>query len=603
MNEQTIYEYIEQEETKFETDEIQVGENWWWNFRKHVQMIFHLKNGMFYTGNNDWMRQFKSIMEGIIELANWTEDIDIGKDVVIFIEGDDDRAVSFVVKKYHDEVYVRENDLDKMVDEVTESDNTYGGALVQKGAKRPEIIQLNRIAFCDQTQMAGGPVALDMYFSPSKLKQMGKYGWGEESNGATISLEDLCYLASYDKDVAGAGATDKNDVPGKTIKVYILRGDMPESWLEDNGGEEAFTSQIQVVALYTDQENNKKGVTLYRKKEEDGFKFFSSNEVEGRALGRGIGEKILPDQIWTNWKNIHRNNLLEAGSKVPLVTDDPTWTQKNKVQDMENLEVTTKEQGTTVEVIPTAMVNNIKLFEAAISEDYQHAQFVGQAFDSLMGKEESAGTTFRGQERLVAQGRGPHDRRRGQRAKFIEELYRWDIIPRMSKEMKKNKKFWATFSTDEMIWVADRLATNEVNRKIKEMILDGKLVTKEEQDMMMQTFKQDFYKRGNKHLLQILGEEMEGIEDRIGINIAGKQKNLSGISDRILSIIEVAMNNPQFRANLEANGMMGAFNDLLEFSGLSPADFATVVNTQPVLSPIQQDQIKKPTLDLNGQTT
>lgn len=592
---QDIYQFVETQSNAFETDEIKVGENFWFNFRKHVQLIFHLKNGMFFTGANDWMRAFREVMNPIIELANWTEDIEV-KDTTFFIEGDEDRALSFVINKYHDEVYTRENDLDKMYDEITESDNTYGGVLVQKGAKRPEIIQLNRIDFCDQTQILGGPLALSMNFSPSELRQKEKYGWGKEQNGATMSLEDLCYLASYDKDTPGTMASNKNQVPGKTIKVSIVRGDMPESWLKDDGDEEKFVAQIQVIALYTDEKDNKKGVTLYRKEDKEGFKFFSSNEVEGRALGRGVGEKMIHPQIWTNWKIIHKNSLLEAASKVPLVTDDPSYTNKNKVIDMENLEVTTIEEGKKIGPIPTAMVANIQMFERAIQDEFQGAQFIGQAYDSLMGKEESSGTTFRGQERLVQQGRGSHDKRRGQRAKFIEELYRDWIIPDMVKQMNKGKKFWATLSLEELNWVADQLAVKQTNEKIKEMVLSGKLVTKEEQDAYTQLFRTDLLKKGNKHLVEVLKGELEGIEDRIGINISGKQRNLAGISDRILSIIQFAMANPQFRANLEANGMMGAFNDILEYGGLSPADFATVVNTQPVLSPIQQPQIQAPQL-------
>ena len=593
MNEQDIYQYVQSEETKFESDEIRVGENWFWNMRRHVQMLFHLKNGQFFTGSNDWMRAFKNIMEPILELSAWTEDIEV-KDVVFFIEGDDDRALSFLIKKYHDEVYVREHDLDKLFDEITESDLLYGGVLVQKGAKRPELIQLNRVAFCDQTQMLGGPMAVKLNLSPSQLKDKEKNGWGKTENGATMSIEDLCYLASYEKDAPGVVSNKQNQTPGKTIEVYILRGDMPESYLKDDGDEEKFVSQLQIIALYTDDKNNKQGVTLYRKEEEDGFKFFSSTEIEGRALGKGVGEKLIHPQIWTNWTIIHKNSLLEDGSKVPLVTDDPNFTNKNKIIDMESLEVTTIEDGKKIMQIPTAAVANIQLFERAIDEWYQHGQFVGQAFDSLMGKEESAGTTFRGQERLVAQGRGPHDKRRGQRAKYLELIYRWGIIPDIIKEINKGKKFLAALSAEEMKWVVDQLATNDVNKRIKELVLQGKLVTTEEQVIFTQTFKQDFFKKGTKHLLEVLKGELDDVADKIGLNIAGKQKNLSGMSDRILSIIEVSMANPQFRANLEANGMMSAFNDLLEYGGLSPADFSTVVNTQPQLSPMQQGQLQAP---------
>ena len=78
-----IFSYIKSEESRFETDEIQLGDNWNWNFRTHVQMIFHLKNGVFFTGENNWLRAFKNIMLPMLNLAYWTEDIEV-KDVTFF---------------------------------------------------------------------------------------------------------------------------------------------------------------------------------------------------------------------------------------------------------------------------------------------------------------------------------------------------------------------------------------------------------------------------------------------------------------------------------------------------------------------------------------
>src|SRR3990167_10908567 len=280
MNNSDIFSFIKAEEKKFETDEIQVGENWYWGFRKHVQLLFHLKNGVFFTGANDWVRQFRNFMEGIIELSNWTEDIDIGRDVTFFIEGEDDRALSFVIKKAHDEIYVREQDIDKLVDDITESDNTYGGVLVQKGKDRPEVLQLNSVAFCDQTDLLGGVVGLKFNFSPAKLRAMSKMGWGDEKNGAAISIEDLILLATTEKDSIGTQGGTTNSASGKTIEVYIVRGDMPEHYLKDNNDMEYYCPQVQIVAFYHDQDGKKQNVTLYMKKDNgESLKFFTSKKV------------------------------------------------------------------------------------------------------------------------------------------------------------------------------------------------------------------------------------------------------------------------------------------------------------------------------------
>ena len=595
---QSIYEYVTQEEARFQTEKVRVGDNWEWNFRDHVQLIFHLKNGIFYTGDNDWLRAFKNIMEPILNLAYWAEDIEL-KDVLFFIENAQGRVLSFLVKKFHDEVYVRQHDIDTMLDELTESDVDYGGVLVQKtNTPKPEVIPLNTVAFCDQTDILGAPIGLKHYFSPSKLRKMGKNGWGSVSNGATVSVEDLCTLASSDKKPASLPDTQKNKTPGKQIEIYIIKGDLPDHYLNDNNDMEYYCHQVQVIAFYHDKQSKRQGVTLYRKEETDNesLLFHTSKKVHGRALGRGVGETVLHDQVWTNCLTIWKMALLEAGSKVPLVTDDPNYSNRQRIQEMETLEITVIEEGKSIKQVPTAAPANIALFTSSIAEWYEHIQLAGDAQDPLLGKESSSGTTFRGQERLVAQGSGPHKKRRGQRAKFVEEIYRKMIIPQMVKEMNKGKKFLATLTTDEMEWIAEQLAENHANREQFEDVFNG--VPPRDKELLKQKFLEDFSKKGNKRLLEVIKGDLKDVEIKIGINVAGKQKDLVGLSDKILSIFQFIFANPQgFQAAMQIPGLSRAFNDILEFGGMNQADFASFAKLVPQMaqpSPIQPGQAPQP---------
>ncbi len=567
-----IYSYVKTEENKFQTDEIQVGDNWHWNFRDHIQMIFHLKNGVFYTGENNWLRAFKNILEPILHLSYWTEDLEV-KDVQFYTEEENHRVLSFLLKKYHQEVYAKEHDLDTLFDEITESDLDYGGVLVQKSKDMPEVLALNSIAFCDQTDMLGSPVFFKHNFSPDKLRAMSKFGWGEEKNGATISLDDLCNLATFTKDSIGTQNKKNNQVPGKQIEVYVGRGDMPENYLQDDGDSEYYCPQVQIIAYYFDKNNKRQGVTLYRK-EDDGtnLKFFTSQKVYGRALGRGLGETLLHPQIWTNFLEIHKMNMLEAGSKIPLYTDDPTYNTKNKIQDMENLEITTIEDGKVIRQVPTVAPANIQLFQSAINEWYDQAQLGGSAFDPIMGKEPPSGTTFRGQERNVAQGKGLHERRVGQRAKFIEEIYRDWIIPDMMKEIVKGKKFLATLTTEDLAWVSEQVATNLANQKIVDMIIAGEEVTAEQYQTYVQQSKQATVKKGGKQLIEILKGEFSDVETKVGVDVANKQKDMVSMVGQLNEVLKTIMANPFM---LKAPPIQKIFNTMIESMGLPPIDLST----------------------------
>lgn len=594
----TIHGFIKAQESDFETSEVQVGQNWTWSFKNHVQMLFHLKNGVFFTGNNDYLRAFKNVMEPILNLAYWTEDIEV-KDVVFYIENQTGRVLSFLIKKYHDEVYVKEHDLDTFFDEITESDLDYGGALIQKTAKeRPEVIDLINITFCDQTDILGGPIGIKMSFSPNKLRQMEKRGWGKAENGATMSIDELIVLATADKQNAGTTSL-KNKTSGKNIDLYIVQGDLPEAYMKDNDNMDDYYNQLQIVGFYVDKNNERQGVTLYRKPLKEGtLKFHTSKKIANRALGRGEGEALIHPQIWTNCLTIWKHEMLEAGSKVPLYTDDPNYQNRNKIRDMENLEVTTIEEGKRIFQVPTVAPANVQLFANSINEWYAHAQLTGSAFDPVMGKEASSGTTFRGQERLVSQGNGLHERRRGQRAKFIEKIYREDIIPDIKKSILKGKRFLSTLTSDEMQWVSDQLAENYANRLQVEDILNLKLPR--DKATLRNEFLTDFNKTGNKQLLEILEDEFEDVEIKVGINVANKQRDLGVMSDKILSIFQFIFANPAgFQQAMQLPGMSKAFNDILEFSGISAPDFSMVaVPSSTVLPPEALPPTTTPGLEL-----
>lgn len=576
----SIHDYIVQEENRYETTEIRVGDNWMWNMRKHVQLIFHLKNGVFYTGENNWMRTFKAVMEPVLDLAYWTEDIDV-KDVLFFVEGDDDRVLSMLLKKYHDQVYVREHDLDTLFDEITESDVDYGGVIVQPGKGRPEVVPLNAVAFCDQTNITGGPIGIKLNFSPDKLRGMASAGWGKESNGATMDLDTLCTLAGYDKDVDGTLQVKKNETTGKVVEVYLVKGSLPEHYLKDNNNMDDHYNQVHVVAFYTDHKKNKKRVTLYRKKgKETDFLFHTSKKVHNRGLGRGIGERLLHSQIWTNLLSIYKMDVIEAAAKVIPYTDDEGFASKNNLKDVENLEIKKVAEGRSFGLIPTVGSANFQLIDSAVNELYEQAQLQGAAFDPIMGKEGNSGTTFRGQERTVAQGRGSHDRRRGQRAKFIEIIYRTFIIPDMLGEISTNKEFLAEFSLEELRWLADRLANNEINKRFKKMMIEeGKSPTDEELEVLRTEMRQTFLKKGNKHLMKLVAEDVKNKVIKVGINVAGKQKDLVNLSDKILSVFQYIFTNPAgFQQSMQIPALAKAFGDILEYSGLNQSDFSSLLN-------------------------
>lgn len=561
-----IFEYIIKEEAAFE---LPVDVNGWnWSMKDHLKTSFFYKHGRLLTGN-DVNKPVKNIIKPILNLQYRTEDIDV-KNILLYVENEDKFHLSFLIKKYHDDVYLKEYNLDDFIDVSKEEQIDYGAVLVEdidNGV--PEIHHLQTIAFCDQTDILSGPLCFKYYLSPDQLMEMKERGWGEESNGADISLDDLLVLSQDNKETKKSKDGIAVDTPGKYVEIYRISGSMPAYWLE--GEDDKFLYQTQIVAFYKDTNNDKQGVCLFKKKDKKNrFKLYKRDPIHGRALGWGGVEELFEPQVWVNYDKIQKKQMLDAASKVILQTDDEGFESRNKTKNLQNLQLAILEDGKRIAQVDT-FPRNSQLFDQSTLEWEAHAQQMGAANDSIMGKNPNSGTPFALQELVTDESRGLHDYRRGKFAKWLEEVYRDFIIPKIIREITKGAKFLSTLSIEEMQEVADRVTAYEAFKYQKEKVLNGETFNQEEVEAYKQKVRDSFTK-DNKKFIEILKDEFSDMAINISINIAGKQKELGAQVQKLGNIFRQIISAPQV---LDDPRMAKIFNQILESSGLSPIDFAS----------------------------
>src|SRR3990167_8970392 len=137
-----------------------------WNMYTHLVQSFNLKNGWFIDASNDLKTKhpFKNIITQILEFRYSAEDRDV-KDILLYIEDPEKHHLSFLVKKYWENVFIVENDIDTFIDDIVEEKVDFGGCLVEKGIGAvPRAVGLREIAFCDQTDILGGPIGFKFNF-------------------------------------------------------------------------------------------------------------------------------------------------------------------------------------------------------------------------------------------------------------------------------------------------------------------------------------------------------------------------------------------------------------------------------------------------------
>lgn len=561
----TISQFITEQIAAYKQP-IEINQYWDWNMYDHINLSVLYKNSRLKTGNDDF-KPVRNITRPILNLQYRAEGFGV-KDIALFVDNSKSYFKSLLVRKYHDK-WARDHDMDTFINTMVESYVDFGGVLVKDVGDVPEIVPLQSLAFCDQTDLLSGPIAIRHFYSPDQLMEMSKVGWGKKNNGATDLLQDVILLSREEKKDPNKRSTK---TPGKYIEVYEIHGTMPKSFLdpEDDSGE--YVSQIQIVCFYQKKNSQDRGfITLYKKVEaKSPFKFLARDAIYGRALGMGGAEELFEPQVWTNYCMIRKQDMLDAASKTILWSDDPAVTQKQKVRDMENLEVVELATGTQIGQVNT-FPKSADLFDNAIAEWEQHAQVMGGATDALMGEQPSTGTPFALHDLVASQGMGLHEYRQGKLSTFLDEIYRDWVIPSIEKDIVKSQQWLAELDLDDLQMVQSNLMSCETNYMIKSQILNGVIPTPDMQQQFQQFVQAEFQKKGNKHFMEILEGEFKNTDFGVEVNIAGKQKDLADKVAKLSNVFKMIISSPYI---LQSPPIAQLFNKIIEASGLDPIDLS-----------------------------
>lgn len=564
------YDYIVAEQNNYKTVRVPISDSVDWNMPEHIERCFNVSNGWYHKGKNDGTRPYQDIVTPIVNVAQRSEGFDV-KDIVPFVNQPDADHLSFLIKKYHPK-WARKNELDTFIDELVTSSIVYDLALVKNiNKQRPELVPLQKIAFCDQTDIMSGPICLKHQYTVEQLSEFkGKWDDAKIEEAITMSLAEKVQ-ANINK--------SKVKTPGKYIEVFELRGPLPESWIKDDGDSLTFVPQMHIVCFYTSGNGEKNGITLYKgkdKKLSDIYKALVINPVFGRACGKSIVETLFEPQVWTNYSAIKIKSLLD--SAITLFQTDSEELAGQKLTELANNTIIKHEKGNPISKIDGTLQNLPAFTNYQVGLE-NSARVLGSASDAQLGTNPTSGTPFALQQLVVQQGQGIHEFRQGKIATFFADvLYRDFILEMLMNDLNNGVIFSEELSLDEMQWVIKRMVEGEVEENIKNQILTTGIVpTKQQRDVLEQELEQEMMKKGNKKFLEIIKDELRDIPIDVMVNIKGKQRYMAQNADKITNMIKFVLSNADALAKFPDIG--GAINQLLEESGMSAIDFANTIKS------------------------
>jgi len=571
-----LFAYILNEETKYQTVPIPVIEGYNWSMYQHVRRTFMYLNSKYETGNfGD--QPYRNIITDKINLQHRAINLDVSE-IQPFVDDPDEYYKSFIVRKYHDK-WARENDLGEFFNDLGETWTDYGGVIVKRiKNSKPEVVPFQRIAFVDQSDMSKGPVCEKHYFTPDELM---------EYKGKWQNIEKVIELAGQEHQTKETERMKQViQTPTAYIEVYELHGVLSDDCLDEDAEEYKYSRQMHVVAYYKDEKGNKQGITLFSGPEKKSpYKFAVRDKIAGRALGRGGVEELFEAQVWTNYSEIQQKEMLDIASKILFQTSDHAYTTKNKTRNLQQGQVMTYEDGKPLQQLIANPVN-VQFFEAKTQQWEQLARSVSASFDSISGETAKSGTPFRLGLMQNQEAHSLHLYRKEKLGLFLQTVYRDWILPYFAQDLSRPQKFLSELSLAELQAVAEQVVTNAQNELIKEKLfnMDAPDITPEKLQAVEQATRQNFMQGGGKKFIEIFAEEFKDMPIDVQIIITGENKNNAFVAEKLSAIFAQIAQNPTILENPMMNRL---FNEILESSGVSPIDFATIRQGSATVTPPQ----------------
>lgn len=570
--EKDVYSYIKTQENDWKTERIPLTQSKSWNMMEHIARCTNVSNGWYHSGANDGLRRYDDIVTPIINVAFRSEGFDV-KDIIPFVNDAKENYKSFIVKKRHPQ-WARTNQLDTFIDDVVETSVIYDLVLVKNVNNiRPEVVDLKTLAFCDQTDVMAGPICIKHQMTIADiLSYKGK--WDDEMIDLAISL------AQFEKSNNISGEQVAK-TPSKYVEVYELVGELPETWIKEDGDLNKFVPQKHIVCYYKSQDGTSNGITLFKGKDKPLDKTFKALKIDrirskGRACGKSIVETLFEPQVWANYDAQKIKELLDSAFNIIISDSDELGNQR--LSELKKNTILKQNKGDNTQIL-TSNLQNLTYFANDKSSLTQDARTLGSASDPALGLNPVSGTPLGTTQTVVQQGEGIHEYRQGKIATFFADvLYPEWILEWVVKDLDSGIKFSEELTLDEMIEIGTQIATNNAEQKIKEMILDGKIVEPGQKEALIEFGVEEFKKGGSRKFFETMQGEFKDIPVDVFVNVKGKQRYMAQNADKITNILREILANPQ--AFAQNPGIAKAFNQVLEESGMSAIDFTQV--TEPL---------------------
>jgi len=571
-----IFQLVKEYQEDYKTTEIKITDGYDFNQSKQLNTIELYYNSRFETGMVDSQgieKAFYNINKSRVLVETRATDLDT-KDIQIAVE-DIDKSVQAMLFSKENKLWMKKSKFGVFLNKLGFTASKYGGAVVKK-TMTDGLLELHIIPWrdltTDQTDILSGVIMERHFYTPAQLKAM---------EGKWDNIDEAIKTADDSK--ANAYEDGTVETQGDYIEVWEIHGDMPETYLDEDGDENKFVKQMHVLAGVnetSDEQGDSEyvGVTLFAGKQKElPYKYFSREELAGRALGIGVVEDTEQSQIWTNKAVNEEKKVMELAGKI-IFQQTGKGAVKNILTGIDNGTILDNKgnQITQLSTVPSSLPE----FRNLVSQWDTQAERVTSTYAAATGESLPSGTPYRLGAILNQEANSQFDYIRERKGLFIEELYRDWILPYLKGRLKQEHVLVSDFSAEELAIIDKSFATYEVNRKIKDAILGGTVVSPEMIGQFQSQALDFIQKTGNKRGIKVPNDYYKGIEFQLDLLITNENKVKSVYLETLSNIMTTVAQNPNVLTDPKLSRI---FSEIMQTAGFSPEKLAAIeqVTAQP----------------------
>jgi len=563
---ETIFEQIRDENTDFFDKSISPVPGYSFNQYLTIKRC-HLYRNSKYEDNTKYLgrdKLFFNIVNPPCEVATKQLNVDT-KNIRLWPMNPKSQFSTYLLEKELKQ-WLKISEMGKILNDIAAEAPIYGSVALEKTPDGAKLVDIRRLILDPSVDTITDSrfVTTVHYMTPSELR---KTGWDNVEEAINKFGSDQAAPSFEDKD----GYLNQQD-SSPYIKVYKRYGEVPKSWLQGGKSEEMVKSLFIVVGAdmgETDDKGNitaEYGLVMFKSawKKDWPYRDFHYTKSKGRWLGIGVIEMLFDVQESVNELKNQKRLSMEISSMHLFQTPDRQIV-RNVLTDLENGDMILAKQPIT----PIATEErNLQAFNDEETSYGQQAERLTFAYEAVRGESPPSSTPLGTTQIVTAQASSVFAFKRENLCLFLREFFNELVMPQLLKDMTPAHIMRFTGTAMELLKMDKAAAEVVASDSLKQRILEGKVTSPEEIEMIKQLVITQYKKQGTNRFLDIkkafYGDAEYEFDYIIDNEQADPQLIVNNLQKVITDVASGALNDPRVKL------LYGKFAEKI---GVSPVEW------------------------------